>query len=91
MTTKRNITVDILKGCGIITVIIIHVFRGEGIIETFIGEIGRWAVPAFFMIQGFYLHLTAQKSWWEMAFKNKKDLSPVYPLFNCIWNLFLFL
>ncbi|KNF09562.1 hypothetical protein CLPU_2c00130 [Gottschalkia purinilytica] len=41
MTNKRNVTVDVLKGSAIITVILVHAFRGKGKIDIFIGEVGR--------------------------------------------------
>jgi len=69
MAKQRNVTVDVLKGLAIITVVLIHVFRGEGLTATIIGEVGRWAVPAFFMIQGFYLHRAAQQPWRKLAAK----------------------
>jgi len=90
MTAKRNMIADILKGCGIITVIMIHIFRGEGMIETFIGEIGRWAVPAFFMIQGFYLHLAAQKPWREMALKKIKRIYLPFLLYSIAYGIYFY-
>lgn len=62
MAEKRNAAVDSLKGAAILTVVLIHVFRDGGA-GVLIGEIGRWAVPAFFMVQGYYLRGSVLKRW----------------------------
>nr|WP_266354000.1 acyltransferase [Gottschalkia acidurici] len=77
-----------LKGIAIVTVILVHVFRGKGKIDILIGEISRWAVPCFFMIQGYYMERTAQKPW-VSNFVNK--ITKVYlpfVMFSTMYGLY---
>lgn len=75
LKNNRNQIVDILKGLAIITVILVHVFRGKGPLDVFIGEISRWAVPCFFMIQGYFMVKSGSKPW---ALNLKQKILNVY-------------
>jgi fucose 4-O-acetylase-like acetyltransferase len=91
MANKRNVAVDVLKGLAAITVVLSHTFRGKGAVETFIGEIGRWAVPAFFMIQGFYMNLAAQQSWFMLAIKKIKRIYIPFILYSVAYGIYFYI
>ncbi|MGE5543918.1 MAG: acyltransferase [Bacillota bacterium] len=56
MSSQRNAMFDVLKGLGIISVIISHVYRGgTDPLGVFLREICMWCVPMFFMVQGYFM------------------------------------
>jgi surface polysaccharide O-acyltransferase-like enzyme len=71
---KRNTEVDSLKGAAILTVVLIHVFRDGSPAGILINEVGRWAVPAFFMIQGYYLKRSVLQPWFQSSFRKIKRI-----------------
>ncbi len=56
MSSQRNPMFDVLKGLGIISVIVSHVYRGgTDPLAVFLREICMWCVPMFFMVQGYFM------------------------------------
>jgi len=91
MEKKRDIAVDALKGVAILTVILEHVYREESLTHLVIGEIGRWAVPAFFMIQGFYLNRTILTSWLGNAEKKIKRIYFPFLIWSLLYGVYFWL
>lgn len=90
MEKKRDFEIDALKGLACITVVLLHVFRGKGFVETFIGEIGRWAVPAFFMVQGFYMSRAALKPWLESAIGKFKKIYIPFLVYSLAYGVYFY-
>lgn len=73
-----------------ITVVLLHVFRGKGLVDIFIGEIGRWAVPAFFMVQGFYMNRSALKPWLESAVGKVKKIYIPFLFYSWAYGFYFY-
>lgn len=76
MHGQRNLMIDVLKGLGIIGVIVTHVYRGgTDPLAVFIREITMWCVPMFFMVQGYYMF--GPENYWQSSWKKiKKNYIP---------------
>jgi len=90
MEKRRDFEIDALKGLACITVVLLHVFRGKGLVEVFIGEIGRWAVPAFFMVQGFYMNRSALKPWLESAMGKVKKIYIPFLFYSLAYGVYFY-
>jgi surface polysaccharide O-acyltransferase-like enzyme len=87
MHAQRNLMVDVLKGLGIISVIVSHVYRGgTDPLAVFIREITMWCVPMFFMVQGYYM--SGPQNYWQSSWKKiKKNYIP-YLYWAVFYGLF---
>lgn len=71
MANHRNAMFDVLKGLGIISVILSHTYRGgTDPLAVFIRELAMWCVPMFFMVQGYFMSGT--KNYWQSSWKKIK-------------------
>lgn len=77
-TGERNLAFDALKGIAIISVILSHVYRGgTDFIAVFVREIAMWSVPAFFIIQGYFMYTPKYKKYFAQSWKKiKKSYIP---------------
>lgn len=91
MGKRRDLEIDALKGLACITVVLLHVFRGKDYVDVFIGEIGRWAVPAFFMVQGFYMSRAALKPWLESAIGKIKKIYVPFLFYSLAYGIYFYL
>ena len=56
MSAQRNAMFDVLKGLGIISVIVSHTYRGgTDPFAVFVRDLAMWCVPMFFMVQGYFM------------------------------------
>ncbi|MZQ75749.1 MAG: acyltransferase family protein [Peptoclostridium sp.] len=90
MEKKRDYEIDALKGFACITVVFLHVFRGKEYVDVFIGEIGRWAVPAFFMVQGFYMGRSALKPWLDSAIGKFKKIYIPFLFYSLAYGVYFY-
>lgn len=69
---------DMLKGVGIISVILSHVYRGgTDPLAVFIREIAMWCVPMFFLVQGYFMYSPSYRQWFSSSWKKiKKSYIP---------------
>jgi len=74
----RDKMYDVLKGLGIISVVFSHVYRGgTDPLAVFVRELAMWSVPMFFMVQGNFMMVGTNKSWFESSWhKIKKSYIP---------------
>jgi len=74
----RNPMYDVLKGLGIISVILSHVYRGgTDPLAVFIRELAMWSVPMFFMVQGQFMEAGLKKGWLQSSWhKIRKSYVP---------------
>jgi len=74
----RNQMFDILKGLGIISVIVSHVYRGgTDPLAVFVRELAMWCVPMFFMVQGYFMYSPTYRRWLQSSWKKiKKSYIP---------------
>lgn len=91
MAGKRDTAVDSLKGAAILTVILIHVFRDDSLAGILIGEIGRWAVPAFFMVQGYYLRRSVLQPWLDYSLKRIKRVYLPFMAWSAVYGIYFWL
>lgn len=71
MASQRSAMYDVLKGLGIISVILSHTYRGgTDPFAVFIRELAMWCVPMFFMVQGYFMSGT--KNYWQSSWKKIK-------------------
>lgn len=90
MHGQRNVMIDVLKGLGIISVIVSHVYRGgTDPLAVFIREITMWCVPMFFMVQGYYM--SGPQNYWQTSWKKiRKNYIP-YLYWAVFYGLFFWL
>jgi len=90
MSGKRNIAVDSLKGAAIITVVFGHIFR-DGLSGLMIGEFGRWCVPAFFIIQGFFLKRSMLSPLLGYSLKKIKRIYLPFLIWAMVYGIYFWL
>ena len=92
-TTSRNCCIDTIKGFACIAVVLIH-YNWGNTFSTLIQVVGRFAVPFFFFVAGFYLpdhnsNITPAKVLQKIKhiciLLSKSIL--FYSLFCILWNL----
>lgn len=72
MATKRNAMFDVLKGLGIISVVLSHVYRGgTDPVAIFVREFAMWSVPMFFVVQGHFMAVGSSE-WLQSTWKKIK-------------------
>ena len=83
---------DAIKGLAIISVVFSHTYRGfsdPGAI--FIREIAMWSVPAFFILQGYFLYSPKPKPWLSNTFKKVKKAYIPYLVWAVFYGIFYLL
>jgi surface polysaccharide O-acyltransferase-like enzyme len=87
----RNKMFDAIKGLAIISVVFSHTFRGfadPGAI--FIREIAMWSVPAFFILQGYFLYSPKPKPWLGNTYKKIKKAYCPYLAWAVFYGFFYY-
>ena len=92
-TASRNSCIDTIKGFACIAVVLIHYNWGNDL-STVLQVIGRFAVPFFFFVAGFYLPDHNSNITSERTFQKTKHIGNIllksvlfYTPFCIFWNL----
>jgi len=90
MSNQRNAMFDVLKGLGIISVIISHVYRGgTDPLAVFLREICMWCVPMFFMVQGYFM--SGPKNYLQSSWKKIKKTYVPYLYWAVAYGVFFWI
>lgn len=88
----RNPMFDVLKGAGIISVILSHVYRGgHDPLAVFIRELAMWSVPMFFMVQGYFMYGPQHRQWLQSSWKKIKKSYIPYLYWAVAYGTFFYL
>lgn len=80
-----------VKGLGIISVILSHVYRGgTDPLAVFIREIAMWCVPMFFMVQGYFMYSPQYNQWFSQSWKKVKKTYIPYLYWAVGYGLFYY-
>lgn len=92
-TGTRNSCIDTIKGFACIAVVLIH-YNWGNTLSTILQVIGRFAVPFFFFVAGFYLPDHNSNVTSERTFQKAKHIGIIllksvlfYAPFCIVWNL----
>lgn len=91
MSGKRITAIDSLKGAAIITVVLIHIFRDDSLLGLMLGEFGRWCVPAFFIIQGYFLKRSILSPFADYVLKKIKRIYLPFLIWSVIYGIYFWL
>ena len=87
----RNRMFDAIKGIAIISVVFSHTYRGfTDPTAIFIREIAMWSVPAFFILQGYFLYTPKAKPWVKNTWKKIKKAYIPYLAWAVFYGLFYY-
>jgi len=90
MSAQRNAMFDVLKGLGIISVIVSHTYRGgTDPFAVFVRELAMWCVPMFFMVQGYFMR--KPKNYWQSSWKKVKQTYVPYLYWAVAYGIFYWL
>ncbi|HNX29611.1 MAG TPA: acyltransferase [Syntrophomonadaceae bacterium] len=90
MTTQRNAMFDVLKGLGIISVILSHTYRGgTDPFAVFVRELAMWCVPMFFMVQGYFMR--KPQNYWQVSWNKIKQTYVPYLYWAVAYGIFYWL
>jgi len=88
----RNPMFDALKGLGIISVILSHVYRGgTDPLAVFVREIAMWCVPMFFLVQGYFMYSPQYKHWFKSSWKKIKKSYIPYLYWAVAYGVFYYI
>ena len=90
MSAQRNAMFDVLKGLGIISVIVSHTYRGgTDPFAVFVRELAMWCVQMFFMVQGYFMR--KPKNYWQSSWKKVKQTYVPYLYWAVAYGIFYWL
>lgn len=88
---ERNLAFDALKGLAIISVILSHVYRGgTDFLAVFVREIVMWSVPAFFIIQGYFMYTPKYRKWFALVWKKIKKAYLPYIFWAVFYGIYYY-
>lgn len=88
MTTQRSAMFDVVKGLGIISVVMSHVYRGgTDPVAIFVRELAMWSVPMFFIVQGYFMSI-GSSDWLKSTWKKIKKTYVPYIYWAVAYGVF---
>lgn len=90
LLAPRNYSIDVFRLLGAVAVILLHVQYGglRNEVFLFLRWFGRWAVPFFFMVSGYFFQKNYAKQGGAAAAKSLLNLLPVALVANLVFTPF---